>query len=127
MNVNPSFTGVRQFDGTNYESWKVRMTILLKKEKLLDIVLQPIPAARNRTAEWTDRDDQCLHLITAHLAENMIHIVHGKRHARDLWTALENNYQSKSDVHSAASRDELYSCRYKLENGSNVRDYIINF
>lgn len=125
MSLVPEKTGIKQFDGSNYESWRYRLLILLKKECVDSVVTGGLPALRNQTQEWQRSNATAISIIVSHLSDSMLDIVKTKSAACQMLEALDNNFKFSSDTKLVDLRDQLYSMKYKM--GENVRDYVLKF
>ena len=116
--------GIKPFNGENYSSWKLRMRILLIREGLWNNVVDPIPSTRNRTNEWTEADQKAVQWIVANIEDNMLDIIHNKTHAKQIWDALCETFESRSDLRILDKKDELSSMKFQ---GGDMRNYILSY
>ncbi|KAL6957302.1 hypothetical protein U1Q18_051129, partial [Sarracenia purpurea var. burkii] len=52
----PDRDGITPFDGTGYDTWSYRMRLLLRREGA-ELIIDGVPAQRNRTADWKKDDN----------------------------------------------------------------------
>ena len=118
---------IRPFDGQDYESWSFRVKMLLKREKVLKIVTEQIPLARNRTQQWEDENGVAMEIITSNVSDKYLNIINRCDDAKSMWEAIERNFRQKSASKKTDLRNEIFGLKYVLNSGECLRDYTLRF
>lgn len=115
---------IEPFDGQNYESWRFKIDLLLKKEKCYEPV-KKIPASKDQTTEWSDKNNLAMYLIGVHVSDDMIEFVRGHDYAFDMMKALKEVKNKESELQIVDLRAELSSMKYKM--GDDVMSYCVKY
>lgn len=117
---------IKQFDGKDYQNWRFRMQLLLRKEGVFTYVTDQIPSARNQTDVWKREDVRTMELIASHVADKYLDIITSKNHAKEMWDAIATTFERKTDLRVLDFRNELFAMRYKIGTES-LADYVMRF
>ena len=116
--MNPSassyrISSIKPFDGKNFSSWKIRVLAELKVAKLLSYVTDAIPVKQeDRKGEWLEKNDETCKFLIEHLADSHLSFTRDKKYARDIWVALENNFERKSYLQLVYVKGRIADLRY---------------
>ena len=91
---------IAKLNGSNYQTWKFKVELLLIKEDLWDVVSQEPPEAL--TPEWRAKDRKARASIGLLLEDSQLHLVRKEITARATWNALKQ-YHEKSTLSNKAS------------------------
>ena len=114
-----------RLDGvSNYLQWKVRLTTILKENKIwqhvstnihipIDLIALDLYEVKEAKVQRIILDRVKDHLIP-HLAE--------RKTDKEMWDTLQNLYEAKNENKKMALRDKLHSV--KMEKGDSVSVYL---
>jgi hypothetical protein len=148
--VSSSRIEIQNFNGKNFELWKLKMEdLLLDKEQWIDVDpgTQPTgtpststqatgtqPTSTQTTStpvtgmskeDWYKLDRRARSTIRLCLEDSMLLNVSGESTAKEIWDKLGNLYQSKSLVNKLFLRKKLYHLR--MEDGDSVTEHLNAF
>jgi hypothetical protein len=135
---------IENFNGKNFELWKLKMEdLLVDKDQwiVLDPGTQPIgtpststqatgtqptstPATSMSKEDW-EKLNKIASTIRLCLTDSVLLNVSGESTAKELWDKLGNLYQSKSLVNKLFLQKKLYHLR--MEDGDSVTEHINAF
>lgn len=97
----------------NYQTWKLRMTMLLKREELWHTIgdAKPEPV----TAVWTNQDQKALATIVLFLEDGQLSLVKDAVCAKGAWDQLRD-YHEKATTTSRVSLLKKVCSLFELEN-----------
>lgn len=104
----------------NYEIWKYRMQLLLKKEKVWDVINEEIP--ENPDVKWKERDTEASILIGLAVEESEIFRISNCKFAKDAWNVLKS-YHEKSSLSNKVKIMRTI-CELKLLPGDDMDNHI---
>ncbi|MCO5612762.1 hypothetical protein L7F22_067032 [Adiantum nelumboides] len=84
--------------GPNYLTWATRVTLLLKRADLWDIVSGVTPQPAPPTADWTAKDLQAQAELMLHLADRQVQMVRRCQSAAEIWNFLRAAYHHEDLV-----------------------------
>jgi hypothetical protein len=110
---------------SNYLQWKVRITSVLKENKLcffLDTIM-PILAAYHIALDVHEvKEDKAHKIILDGVRDHLIPNLDEEKKIKDMWDALKNFYEEKNENKKMALRDKLHSTR--MVKGESVAPYL---
>jgi hypothetical protein len=74
--------------GPNYLTWATRMTLMLKRADLWDIVSGTSQPTPTNTAEWMAKDLQAQAELMFHLGDPQVQMVRRCNTSAEIWTFL---------------------------------------
>lgn len=135
---------VTKFDGSYYNIWKHRLTLIFKAEKLWPIVSgsEPLPAAPSAAevaagtpalpttgvgsiSAWEDKDALSLTIINNCLENNIVSHIQSCKTAHLAWQELERLFESQDAVTKMYLKDRLYTL--KMRDNDSVTKHIHTF
>ena len=135
---------VTKFDGSYFNIWKHRLTLIFKAEKLWSIVSgdQHLPVAPTAAevaagtpalpaigvgsiSMWEDQDALALTIINNCLENSIVSHVQSSKTANQAWTILINIFESQDIVTRMHMKDKLLNL--KMKENSSVVKHIHNF
>ena len=105
-------SSIKPFDGKNFASWKIRILVELKAGKLATYVTDGLPEKEKRVDKWLEGNDEACKVLIEHLADSHLSYTRDKKYARDIWLALENNFERKSYLQLAYVKRRIADLRY---------------
>lgn len=102
----------------NYELWKYRMQLLLKKEKVWDVVSDPVLAVPDE--KWKERGTEATILIGLALEESEVHRIANCANAKAAWDTLKS-YHEKSSLSNKVKHMRSI-CELKLQPGEDMKN-----
>ena len=115
---------IEPYNGQNYESWRFKIDLLLKKEKCYEPV-KKIPASKDQTSEWSDKNNLAMYLIGVHVSDDLIEFVRGHDYAFDMMKALCELKNKESELQIVDLRAELSTMKYVM--GEDVMSYCVKY
>lgn len=138
MNSTTSTTttlvAIKPFKGQNFSQWKFRVSLLLEKHKLLDLVKgieqKPHSADREKASEveekeideWIAKDIDAREILVRYIADTHLPEVQDLPSASAMWNALCSRYEGASTASKAFLLRKLISLR--MGEGSSVGDHL---
>lgn len=139
--MDPAWINIEKLSLDNYTTWRIRITHLLKKEKLWRIVkgeelkpesstspggtvTNPPATSAGSIEEWEEKDEAALSL----LIENVKNICLGYLTSETThlnWQQLEKIFQNKDVMNRWFLRQKYVN--FKMTNGKNVTNHIHEF
>ena len=128
---------VKPFDGTNFTTWKTRVTAVLEEHGLVELLYEekakkPAPSKKTRKnqesgeteddaefiqEEWKRRDAKAKSILIQCIADSHLSYIAGKPTAKKMWDALRTNFERKSLTKQILTLKKLINMRLK-PNGS---------
>lgn len=124
MERGKSFS-IEPFDGKNFEKWCFKMVLLLKKEKLFTDIVDHLPAQKDRTAEWEQKNLDAMFLIGTNVSDEYLEFVKGHEHAYEMYEALKRIHGKESDHKIVRLREELFGMKFRA--GDEILQYVVKF
>ena len=93
--------------GPNYLTWSTRMTLMLKRADLWDIVCGTTQPTATNTADWMTKDLQAQAELMFHLGDPQVQMVRRCNTSAEIWTFLCNNYHHEDLITQVASLKKL--------------------
>jgi hypothetical protein len=115
---------IENFNGRNFELWKLKMENLLVDRDLW-IFLSRSELVGMKQEDWDLSNKKSTRLIRICLANFVLLNVHEEKAATYLWKKLGDIYQGKSLVNKLFLRKKLYS--FKMEEGEFFSDHLNAF
>ena len=112
---------ITKLNGTNYQTWKFKLELLLTKEDLWDTTTEDPPDPV--TDEWRTKDRKARANIGLLLEDNQLHLVRKETTAKGMWTSLQR-YHEKSTLSNKVSLLRRI-CNLKLSEGGNMERHLI--
>ncbi|MCO5569486.1 hypothetical protein L7F22_023199 [Adiantum nelumboides] len=78
--------------GQNYLTWATRVTLLLKRATLWDIVSGATPKPAANDADWTTKDLQAQSELMMHLGDRQVQMVRHCQSSVEIWAFLRTTY-----------------------------------
>ena len=111
--------GFRLLNGTNYCTWKTKMSMQLENIKLLKFIRDPAP--EHPDEKWIADDSKAITTIGLCLEDNQLKHIHGCNTAREVWTALESEHdQTFTSAHYQQLR-LLFNTKWR---SGTIEEYI---
>ena len=118
-------------DGTNYESWKIHMRSILKKQKLWGYVtgetLKPEATAAdaNAVAKWKEMDGQVEGEILLALSPSELRQFDGLRSSKEIWDKIIKVDETRVPVKIAGLIEKL--AVMKMQESDDVKKHVSDF
>ena len=78
---------IAKLNGSNYQTWKFKVELLLIKEDLWDVVSED--PSEPVSAEWRTKDRKARATIGLLLEDNQLHLIRKETTANRTWRALK--------------------------------------
>lgn len=104
----------------NYQTWKLRMTMMLKREELWHTVgdAQPQPV----TAAWTNQDQKALATIVLFVDDGQLSLVKDAVCAKDAWEQLRDYHEKATTTSRVALLKKV--CSLDMSDGGNMQEHL---
>jgi hypothetical protein len=110
---------------SNYLQWKVRITSVLKENKLwlFADTIMPVPASDPIALDVHEvKEAKAQRIILDGVKDHLIPHLAEKKTAKEMWDALKNLYEAKNENRKMALWDKLHSTR--MAKGESVASYL---
>lgn len=108
----------------NYQTWKTRMEMLLKREELWYVVGKAKPEeVDDAYAAWTKADEKCLATIVLYIEDSQLNLVKDSTSAKDVWNKLKD-YHQKATMTSRVSLLKKI-CSHNMAEGGDMEAHIL--
>jgi len=123
---------ISKFDGTYFNIWQQRLTLVFKAEKLWSVVSgsEPLPIAPNTAqiaastpvlptigagsiSHWEERDTLSLTIIINCLENNVISHIQSYKTSNEAWKELKNVFESQDAITKMYLKDKLHTLKMK--------------
>jgi hypothetical protein len=110
---------------SNYLQWKVRITSVLKENKLwlFANTVVPVPASNPIALDVHEvKEAKTQRIILDGVRDHLIPHLAEKKTTKEMWDALKSLYEAKNENRKMALRDKLHSAR--MAKGESVATYL---
>jgi hypothetical protein len=110
---------------SNYLQWKVRITSVLKKNKLWSFLntAVPLPASNPIALDVHEvKEAKTQRNILDKVRDHLIPHLDEKKRAKEIWDALKSLYEAKNENRKMVLQEKLHSAR--MAKGENVATYL---
>ena len=141
MSQKVDISHVPKFNGTYFNIWKHRLTLIFKTEKLWSIVsgVEPLPVAPTAAeitagsqplpqtgtgsiSHWEERDSLSLTIINNCLENNVVSHIQSCTNANQAWQELTRIFESQDTVTKMHLKDKLHTL--KMKESDNVTKHV---
>ena len=118
-------------DGTNYDSWKIHMRSILKKQKLWNYVTGDIPMPEttlsNATtvAKWKESDGQAEAEILLAISPGELSQFEGLSSSKEIWDKITKIYETRGPMKIAGLIEKLAVMR--MQEGDDIKKHVTEF
>lgn len=112
---------VEKLDGSNYPTWRFKMTTFLKAKGLWSVIEGTPPEGTEARASWEKRDLEAVNAIVQTLSGAQTAYVINQTTARGVWTKLEEVSRGRITERRLSLRRKLNGLRW--EKGDNATRY----
>ena len=86
---------MEKLNDKNYRMWKLRMTLILERAQLIDIVKGIIPKLTtiSESIEWKNKDLDARMELVMHLIDEQIDLVKDLETSKEIWDALKECHE----------------------------------
>ncbi|CAK1597413.1 unnamed protein product [Parnassius mnemosyne] len=119
---------IDQLTGDNYDTWKIHMRAILKKNDLWDYVSGAIPKPAKtdaKFAEWCKMDGKAESDILLAVSPSELIALNGLDTSKSIWDKLKSMYQSSGPAREASLLKKLVLTRMQEED--DLRKHIADF
>lgn len=114
---------VQKLNNDNYGVWSFKMELLLKKEKIWDVIKLEVPTPVD--SKWLENDEQALSSIGLNIEDNQISHIRGATSAKEAWDRLKDYHQKSSLLSVVLLFKQLASLR--LTDGGDMEKHLADF
>lgn len=115
---------IPKLNGQNWQTWKVKLEMLLCREDIWNVVADEVPAEADRTAAWNSADRKAKATIVLLLEDSQLALVKNSVHARDAYEALKTYHQKTSRSVRVSLLKRL--CAFNLREGGNLEQHLMD-
>ena len=100
-------------DGTNYDSWKIHMRSILKKQKLWNYVTGDMPMPETTTSnaaavtKWKEADGQAEAEILLAISPSELSHFEGLASSKEIWDKITKIYETRGPMKIAGLIEKL--------------------
>lgn len=116
---------IAKLNGSNWQTWKVRVEMLLSRDDLWNIVENALPEEANRTEEWKKNDRKAKATIILLLEDSQLSLVENCVFARDTFNALKSYHQKTTRSVRVSLLKKL--CASNLVENGNIENHLREF
>lgn len=113
---------ITKLNGTNWQTWKVRIEMLLQREDLWHVVEEPVPADYLLDDEWVKADRRAKATIILSIDDNQLPIVKNSVLARDVFASLKSYHQKSTRSVRVSLLKKL--CASNLSERGNLEEHL---
>lgn len=111
---------ITKLNGTNWQTWKVRIEMLLQREDLWRIVEEDVP--EDEDDEWVKADRKAKATIILSIDDNQLPIVKNSVYAHDVFEALKSYHQKSTRSVRVSLLKKL--CASNLSERGNLEEHL---
>lgn len=116
---------IAKLNGCNWQTWKVRVEMLLARDDLWGIVEDALPDEAGRTEEWKKNDRKAKATIILLLEDSQLSLVKNCVFARDTFNALKSYHQKTTRSVRVSLLKKL--CASNLAENGNIENHLREF
>ncbi|KXJ81929.1 hypothetical protein RP20_CCG016837 [Aedes albopictus] len=116
---------IPKLNGTNWQTWKVRVEMLLARDDLWYVIEEPVFAEEDRTEQWKKDDRKAKATIILLLEDSQFSLVKNCVLARDTYEALKRYHQKTTRSVRVSLLKKL--CAVNLAENSDVEEHLREF
>lgn len=119
---------VEQLTGDNYDTWKIHMRAILKRNKLWGYVTGEIPrpsATGDTLEEWKMLDGQAESDILLAVSPSELTELDNLNSSKEIWDKLKSLYQSSGTVRKATLLKKLALTR--MQEGDDIKKHLAEY
>lgn len=116
---------IEKLNGSNWQTWNIRMEMLLARDDLWDVVKNEIPVEKDRTTAWKTSDRKAKATIILLLEDSQLPLVRNLVFAHEVYLALKNFHQKTTRSIRVSLLKKL--CAMNLTVNGNIEDHIRDF
>ena len=105
----------------NYQTWKTRMEMLLKREELWFVIGEARPATVD--SAWTKADEKCLATVVLYIEDSQLNLVKDSVSAKEVWDKLKD-YHQKATMTSRVSLLKKI-CSHNMAEGGDMEAHLL--
>lgn len=106
-------TGIKQFDGENFNQWKYRVEIFFDMEELKDFLTMNAPEDANLVDDWKKNDKKAKSFLVSFVADSHLEYVHDKGTAKEMWSSLVKSFSKVGVASQNYLRKRLLSMKFE--------------
>lgn len=120
-----------QFDGTNWNSWKFRVNVLLEEKELAKYLEESLDDILKETIDDEDElkcikeEKKCKSILVQCVADTHLEYVQDKKRVKDMYDSLKAVYERKSVAGQLFLRKKLITMKY--EETDDMADHFLKF
>lgn len=120
-----------QFDGTNWNSWKFRVNVLMEEKDLTKYLEESLEDILEQTIDDEDElkcikeEKKCKSILVQCVADTHLEHVQDKKRVKDMYDSLKAVYERKSVAGQLLLRKKLITMKY--EEGDDMSDHLLKF
>ena len=118
-NIRP---GIGKLNSSNYSTWSYKAKLLLMKDKVWDVIRDPLPEVEKRDADWTSKDEAAQVIIGLLVEDSQLRHINNATTAHEQWNKLKVYYEKTTLSSQMALNRRLF--KTVLEEGGNMDHHI---
>uniref|UniRef100_A0A182PX86 DUF4219 domain-containing protein n=1 Tax=Anopheles epiroticus TaxID=199890 RepID=A0A182PX86_9DIPT len=113
---------IEKLHGSNWQTWSVRIEMLLTRDDLWEVVEQDVPDEAARTAAWKAKDRKAKATIILLIEDSQLPLVKNAVCAHDVYSALKQYHQKTTRSVRVSLLKKL--CATNLAENGNLEDHL---
>ena len=113
---------LKKLDGSNFDSWKFRMELVLKKENVWDVVSEVPPEVKPEN--WESKNSKAMAIIGLTVDDSQLSFLRKATSAHESWSNLVNFYEKGSLFSKVILLKKL--CKITFDESLSMQQHIIN-
>lgn len=116
-----------RLNNLNYNTWKTRMEMLLKREEMWSTVSGNPPAAGATAAQkeaWNKADEKALATIVLFVEDGQLNLVKDAKSSSDAWNQLKNYHEKKTMTSRVSLLRRI--CSLNMAEGANMEKHLLD-
>lgn len=119
-----------QFNGTNFNDWKFRMTALLDDHNFSEYITEDLEVITLHSSDREYRkhmkmEKKCKSLLIKHIADDQLEHIKDKTTAKEIYDTLEFVFERKSIAGQLMLRKKLVTLKY--DGKTNIKSHLLEF
>lgn len=111
-----------KLNGTNWQTWKVRVEMLLQREDLWTVVSEPFPLEEGRDDEWRNADRKAKATLVLLLEDSQLSLIKNCTSAHEVFNALKSYHQKTTRSVRVSLLKKL--CAVNLPERGNLEEHL---
>lgn len=116
---------IEKLNGSNYETWKFEMKMVLIREELWAVVEDELPAESSQTGAWKTKNMKALSTIALCVEKSQFPLIKKCESAKDSWKKLEEFHVQRTAGSKMYWLKKVFT--KKMQPGQDVNSFLLEF